>query len=98
MHKFDLDGLQQAVEKLKGKPIYLTLDLDVLDPSLLSGTGTSEAGGVSFKELLDGLISLTGLNIVACDINELSPHYDNSGVSTAVACKLLREILLIIAK
>lgn len=78
---------------MQGKPVYFTLDLDVLDP-IFSGTGTPEAGGVSFNELLQVVISMTGLNIVGCDIDELSPVYDQSGVSTAVACKILREILL----
>ena len=96
MHKFNLNGLPEVVKALQGKPVYFTLDLDVLDPSIFPGTGTPEAGGVSFNELLQAVISMTGLNIVGCDIDELSPVYDQSGVSTAVACKILREILLIL--
>jgi len=96
MQKFNLDGLLEVIEKLKGKPVYFSLDLVILDPSIFPGTGTPEAGGVTFKELLDAVMLLQGLNIVACDINELSPAYDHSGVSTAVACKILREILLIL--
>ena len=76
--------------------MYFTLDLDVLDPSVFPGTGTPEAGGISFNELLDAIHSLKDLDIVGCDINELSPHYDISGASTAVACKILRELLLTI--
>ncbi|NLZ46319.1 MAG: agmatinase [Clostridiales bacterium] len=94
MNKFDFNGLEEVVEKLKGKPVYFTLDLDVIDPSEFCGTGTPEAGGVSFKELTKALKSLSKLNIVAFDINELSPHYDQSGASTALACKVLRESLL----
>ena len=93
---FDLEGFQACVENLKGKPVYFTLDLDVLDPSIFPGTGTPEAGGVTFKELLNAIMQLSELNIVGCDMNELSPQYDQSGVSTAVACKLLREIVLAI--
>jgi len=96
LQKFNLDGLRGTVEKLGNKPVYVTIDLDVLDPSIFPGTGTPEAGGVSFSELLNALLSLKGLNIVACDINELSPEYDRSGVSTAVACKILREIMLVL--
>lgn len=96
LQKFDFGGLDDTVKKLNGKPIYFTLDLDVLDPSLFCGTGTPEAGGVSFKELLDALLSISGLNIVGCDITELSPVYDQSGTSTVTACKILREILLIL--
>lgn len=98
MHKFDLAGFSETVAKLKGKPVYFTLDLDVLDPSIFCGTGTPEAGGIPFKELMEAVLQLNQLNIVGCDINELSPHYDQSGSSTAVACKITREILLQITK
>lgn len=94
--KFNTNGIEKAVEELKSKPVYLTLDLDILDPSIFPGTGTPEAGGVTFNELLNALIATTPLNIVGCDVNELSPVYDQSGVSTAVACKIIRELLLII--
>ena len=66
----------------------------MLDPSVFSGTGTPEAGGVTFSELLNALLQLHRVNLIGCDIVELSPHYDLSGVSTAVACKLVRELLL----
>ena len=94
--KFDLDGIGKVMEELGDKPVYLTLDLDVLDPSQFPGTGTPEAGGVSFKELLSALLQVKRLNIVGLDMNELSPAYDQSGISTALACKLLRELLLIV--
>lgn len=93
-NKFDFTGLEEVVEKLKGKPVYFTIDLDVLDPSVFPGTGTPEAGGVTFKELLDAILKVSKLNIVGMDINELSPQYDQSGSSTATACKVLRELLL----
>lgn len=93
-HKFDLATFPQIVEELKDKPVYFTLDLDVLDPSVFPGTGTPEAGGVTFKELLEAVMYLQKLKVVAFDVNELAPNYDHSGVSTAVACKILREILL----
>lgn len=95
MHKFNFNGLEEVVEKLKGKNVYFTLDLDVLDPSVFCGTGTPEAGGVSFDELRKAVtLVCSELNIVGCDVNELSPHYDQSGASTAVACKIIREMLL----
>lgn len=97
-HKFSFEGLDEVIQSLKGKPVYFTLDLDVLDPSVFPGTGTPEAGGVSFKELLESVLKLKGLQIVGCDVNELSPVYDQSGVSTAVACKIIREILLVLQK
>ena len=94
--KYNFDGLKEVVKKLEGKPVYFTLDLDVLDPSIFPGTGTPEAGGVSFMELLHAVMELKGLQIVGCDVNELSPVYDQSGVSTAVACKIIRELLLVL--
>lgn len=96
MQRFTLDGIEKAAEELAGKPVYLTIDMDVLDPSVFPGTGTPEHGGVQFMELLEAVFKLKELNIVAADINELSPHYDPSGISTAAACKLLREILLML--
>lgn len=92
--KFDFSGLEEDLKKIGNKPVYFTIDLDVLDPSEFPGTGTPEAGGVSFKELLDAILKVSELNIVGFDIVELSPHYDNSGRSTAIACKILRELLL----
>lgn len=96
--KFDFEGLEDVIKELQGKPVYFTLDLDVLDPSIFPGTGTPEAGGVSFLQLLSATRKLAGLQVVGCDINELSPPYDQSGASTAVALKILREILLVLEK
>ncbi len=86
--------IDSAAEAVCSYPVYITLDLDVLDPSEFPGTGTPEAGGISFGVLLDALLSLRGLDVVGFDICELSPHYDASGKSTALACKVLREMLL----
>ncbi len=101
MYKTAIDGVhfdevKNVKKALEGKKVYLTIDLDVLDPSCFAGTGTPEAGGASFNQLLSALIELKGLDFVGADINELSPHYDNSGSSTAIACKILRELLLIL--
>lgn len=93
---FDFEGLEQVVEQLNGKPVYFTLDLDVLDPSVFPGTGTPEAGGVSFMQLLNACLKLRDLNIVGLDVNELAPAYDISGVSTAVAGKIIRELLIML--
>lgn len=97
MHPFTLDGLQQCVEQLakSHSNVYFTIDLDVLDPSIFPGTGTPEAGGVTFNELREAIkLVCSNLNIVGVDINELAPTLDASGVSTAVACKVVRELLL----
>lgn len=92
--KFNLNGLAETAAALQDKPVYFTLDLDILDPSIFSGTGTPEAGGISFMELLTGIYTLRNLNIVGCDVCELAPSYDPSGVSTAVTGKIIREMLL----
>ena len=94
-NKFNCDTLDYALEMVKDKPVYVTIDLDVLDPSVFPGTGTPEPGGIQFNELLNSILKLRGLNIVGFDINELSPQYDQTGASTAVACKVLREMLLV---
>ena len=96
LHPFNTQTLEDIVTKLKGKPVYLTIDLDVLDPSVFPGTGTPEPGGITMKELLEALMTMKGLNFVGADIVELSPHYDASGVSTAVACKTIREVALLL--
>lgn len=97
MHPFTFDGLSEIVKQLEKEhlPVYFTIDLDVLDPSIFPGTGTPEAGGVSFNQLREALTLVAQhLNIVACDVNELAPMLDPSGSSTAVACKVVRELLL----
>ena len=100
MHKFDFTGLAELTEQLCAtkEPVYLTIDLDCLDPSCFPGTGTPEAGGVSFLQLLDAIRTVAKANIVGADLNELAPMLDISGVSTATACKVLRELLIALDK
>ena len=93
----ELDQLAQARKRLEGRPVYLTLDLDVLDPSILPGTGTPEPGGLTYRELQAWLKGFEGLNIVGADVVELSPHYDASGVSTVVAAKVVRDVLMLLS-
>lgn len=96
MHLFGFEGLSETVSELKktGVPIYFTIDLDCLDPSAFPGTGTPEAGGVTFMELLNAILAVSETKVIGADINELAPMLDASGVSTAAACKILRELLL----
>ena len=99
LEKFTLTTLADTIEQLKDKPVYITIDLDVLDPAVFPGTGTPEPGGISYKELLGAIAQFQQLShIVSADVVELSPQYDVSGASTAVACKTIREILLTITK
>ena len=99
-HPFTFEGLEETVREPKEKqvPVYFTIDLDCMDPSVFPGTGTPEAGGVSFLELLKAIRIVSQTNVVGADVNELAPMLDVSGVSTATACKVLRELLLAIAK
>lgn len=96
MHKFSFDGLKETVAALKEQnvPVYFTIDLDCLDPSCFPGTGTPEAGGVTFMQLLEAIRTVAEANVVAADVNELAPMLDTTGVSTAMACKVLRELLI----
>ena len=99
-HPFTFDGLEETVRELKEKqvPVYFTIDLDCMDPSVFPGTGTPEAGGVTFMQLLHAIRLVSETKIVGADLNELAPMLDQSGVSTATACKVLRELLLSLKK
>ncbi len=84
------------LEPIKNKNIFLTIDIDVLDPSIMPGTGTPEADGMFYRELAEWIKYLKGFNIVGADIVELAPDYDKSEVSTAVAAKVIRDVLMIL--
>ncbi|MGB0989667.1 MAG: agmatinase [Halarcobacter sp.] len=95
LEKFTYNTLEERVELLVNKPVYITIDLDVLDPSVFPGTGTPEPGGIDFHDMMKIISILSRLeNVVGLDVVELSPKFDASGVSTAVACKTLRELVL----
>lgn len=95
-HPFSLADTCDLADRLDGAPVYLTIDLDVLDPSVFPGTGTPEPGGVNVSALLEALVHLTRTRIVAADLMELAPTLDPTGASTAVACKVLRELLILL--
>ena len=95
LHPFSFDGLKETVAALGQVPVYFTIDLDVMDPSVFPGTGTPEYGGVTFMQLIEAIYTVcNSCNIVALDVNELCPPYDQTGASTAAACKIIRELLL----
>ena len=83
------------LDVFKDKKIFVTVDLDVLDPSVLPGTGTPESGGMQFNELIGWFEYLKNFDIIGADVVELAPDYDASGVSTAVATKVIRELLMV---
>ena len=83
------------LDALKEKKIFITVDLDVLDTSIMPGTGTPECGGLTFNELVGWFRYLKDFDIIGADVVELAPDYDTSGASTAVATKVIRELLMI---
>jgi agmatinase len=94
IEKHSCKTLDKVLPLLKDKPVYITIDLDCMDPSFFPGTGTPESGGISFMDLLDSILKMSHLKVVGMDLNELSPMYDLSQASTALACKLTRESLI----
>lgn len=99
LQPFNLNHLEDVIKQLQDRPVYITIDLDVLDPSIFPGTGTPEPGGIDFNSLMWAIQQFTKLNhIVGADVVELSPHYDVSGVSTATCCKVIREMALLLAQ
>lgn len=98
METSTINTFENIVKSLSGKNVYLTIDLDVLDPSIFPGTGTPEPGGVTYREFenIFRVLKNSDINLVGCDIVELSPDYDNTNVSTVTACKILRELSLVI--
>jgi agmatinase len=91
----DLGGvLADIARKVQGKPLYISLDLDVLDPSVLPGTGTPEPGGLTFAQLIQILYTLQAGNVVGMDVVELLPYQTPHQVSSIVAAKIIRESIL----
>lgn len=99
METHTINTFRDIVKSLEDKNVYLTIDLDVLDPSIFPGTGTPEPGGISYREFEEvfKVLKNSNINLVGLDIVELSPDYDNTNVSTVVACKILRELALIVS-
>jgi len=95
MRPFTVDALRAHLDSLGDRPIYLTLDMDILDPSLFPGTGTPEPGGISWELLVEGLKLLRGRHLVGMDCFELCPHYDPTGVSAMTMAKTLRELIMV---
>lgn len=97
LYKFDvLEPLKEVLPKLAGRPVYVTIDIDVLDPAHAPGTGTLEAGGITSKELLDSIMAIanSNINVVGADLVEVAPVYDHSDQTPVAASKFVREMLL----
>jgi agmatinase len=95
--KFEvLEPLKEMLPKLAGRPVYVTIDIDVLDPAHAPGTGTVDAGGITSKELLASIheIARSEVNVVGADLVEVAPIYDHSEQTANTASKLIREMML----
>lgn len=89
-----LDKIPEVMERIGGRPVYLSIDIDVLDPAFAPGTGTPEGAGISSRELLLAMHELAQLNVVGFDLVEVAPPYDAGDSTSILAAKLLREALL----
>lgn len=89
-----LEPLRNCLAEIGNKPVYITVDIDVLDPAYAPGTGTAETGGITAKELLAALHAMKDLQVVGFDVVEVSPVIDASELTQIVAAKLVREALL----
>ena len=96
MYKFEVtEPLERVVKSFGNLPVYVTLDIDVVDPAYANGTGTPEPGGIDSKEILKAVQMLSGLNLVGFDIVEVSPPYDPSDRTALLAAKIIRDVLLL---
>lgn len=95
LHPFEvLAPLRQAVDALRGQPVYVTIDIDVADPAFAPGTGTPEPGGIDSRELLAAVAALRDVDVVAADVVEVSPAHDPGGITAILAAKVVRELIL----
>ena len=93
-----VDEIGALAKTLAGRKLYITCDLDIFDPGIMPGTGTPEPGGIGFRDFIAILKNFNGCDIIGADLVELAPDYDSSGISSALAATVLREILLIMEK
>ncbi len=98
---YEVDGVSSVVDRMRRRlgdgPVYVSIDIDVLDPAHAPGTGTPEAGGLTSRELLNTLRGLTGLNVVGADIVEVSPPYDHAEITGIAASHVAYELLSVLA-
>jgi guanidinobutyrase len=94
-HRGGVALVQRHLKKLARHSVYITLDIDVVDPAFAPGTGTPQVGGLSSAQIVELVRSLRGLNIVGCDLVEVSPPYDNGEITSLLAANLLYELICI---
>ncbi len=96
-HRKGLAAVEPKLAPLRGRPCYLTFDIDSVDPAFAPGTGTPQVGGLSSAQALELVRSLRGLRLVGADLVEVSPPYDTSEITSLLAANLLFEILCLLA-
>jgi guanidinopropionase len=92
-HEKGVALVRQRLKGFKDRKTYLSLDIDVVDPAFAPGTGTPQVGGLSSVQILDLVRALKGLNLVGCDLVEVSPQYDSAEITSLLAANLLFEQL-----
>jgi len=100
--EFQKEGLDHVASRIKERvgdnPMYLSIDIDVLDPAHAPGTGTPEIAGISSRELLGVLREFDGLNIISADVVEVSPAYDHAELTSLAAATIVYEIINLLAR
>jgi agmatinase len=99
---FEAEGIDRVVERIRDRigdhPLYLSIDIDVLDPAHAPGTGTPEVAGMTSRELVNVLRGLAGVKIVSADVVEVAPAYDHAELTSLAAATLIYEIINLIAR
>src|SRR5207247_5089524 len=88
--------VRKQLRAFRGKAVYVTLDIDVVDPAYAPGTGTPQVGGLTSMQILELVRALRGLQIVGCDLVEVSPPYDTGEITSLLAANLLFELLCVL--
>jgi agmatinase len=96
LHQAGRSPVERHFKNLRGRPVYVTLDIDVVDPAFAPGTGTPQVGGLSSAQIIELVRCLRGLNIVGCDLVEVSPPYDTGEITSLLAANLLYELLCVL--
>jgi len=93
---YEIENFFEIIKKLKDRKVYLSIDIDVVDPAFAPGTGTPEPGGLTSSQFLEIILKMKGLNIFGVDLVEVSPYYDISDRTSLLAAKIVRELILLV--
>ncbi len=89
-----LRPLKEVMPTLGNRPVYITIDIDVMDPAFAPGTGTPEPGGIHSREMIDAVLAMAGLNVIGFDVVEVAPSLDHTDRTVVLGAKLIREAIL----